>query len=114
MSFEIFKNDQTGQFYFHLKAANNQIILVSEAYTRKENAEKGIQSVIQNVRDDSNFEIRESPDGQQHFVLKASNGEIIGHSETYQKSAGLQNGIRSVQENAPKAKVEDLTQRKKK
>ena len=38
------------QFYFHLKAANGEIILASEGYTQKHNAEKAIESVRLNSR----------------------------------------------------------------
>jgi len=34
-----------GQFYFVLKAANGQVLVTSETYRRKANAEKGIRSL---------------------------------------------------------------------
>ncbi len=46
--FEIFK-DESGQFRFRLRAANNQIILASEAYTTKAACTNGIESVKQNA-----------------------------------------------------------------
>lgn len=42
--FEINK-DKAGKYRFHLKAANGEIIAVSQSYETKENAEKGIESV---------------------------------------------------------------------
>jgi uncharacterized protein YegP (UPF0339 family) len=44
-----------------------------------------------------------------HFVLKASNGEIIATSESYTTKAGAKNGIESVKSNAPAAKTDDET-----
>lgn len=44
------------------------------------------------------------------FHLKAANGETIATSELYTTQASLRSGIASVRKNAPKAKLEDLTQ----
>lgn len=44
-----------------------------------------------------------------YFVLKAANGEIIGQSEMYSGDAAMENGIRSVKENATDAKFVDLS-----
>jgi uncharacterized protein len=42
--FEISK-DKSGKFWFHLKAANGEIIAASQGYETKEGAHKGIESV---------------------------------------------------------------------
>ena len=46
--FELFK-DKKGQFRFHLKASNGEIILSSEGYSSKEACKKGIASVHKNA-----------------------------------------------------------------
>lgn len=50
--FEIFKDSQ-GLWRFRVKALNNKIIAVSESYTTKQNAIKGIKSLVKNVHEDS-------------------------------------------------------------
>lgn len=55
------------------------------------------------------FELKKAKDGQFHFVLKASNGEIIAQSETYTTKQSALNGIDSVRKNAPNATLDDLT-----
>ncbi len=45
------------------------------------------------------YELNPTKNGQYHFVLKASNGEVILQSETYTTKAAAQNGIASVQAN---------------
>ena len=92
--FELFrgKNDE---WYFHLKAPNNQIILASEGYTTKANAEKGIASVKANASD-KQFERKTSRSKQPYFVLKAKNGQIIGVSQMYKRCTGCEKGVRSV------------------
>ncbi|WP_461630863.1 multiubiquitin domain-containing protein [Labilibaculum euxinus] len=97
------------QFYFNLKAGNHEIILQSEGYQNKAGAIKGIESVQVNSQNRKNFEIRNSKKDQPYFVLKASNGEIIGKSEMYSSSSSMENGIDSVMENGKTKKVHDLT-----
>ncbi len=46
--FELFKG-KDGKFYFHLKAANGEIIAASQGYTTKAHAEMGIASVMDNA-----------------------------------------------------------------
>ncbi|HTQ21220.1 YegP family protein [Mycobacterium sp.] len=46
--FEIFK-DKAGEFRFHLKAANGEIIASGEGYKTKAAAQKGIESVKTNA-----------------------------------------------------------------
>ena len=43
------------------------------------------------------------------FNLKAGNGEVIATSETYSSLKACQNGVASVQKNAPIANLEDQT-----
>jgi uncharacterized protein YegP (UPF0339 family) len=47
------------------------------------------------------YELAKSSNGQYHFNLKASNGEIILSSEMYASKASAENGIASVQTNSP-------------
>lgn len=43
-TFEI-KKSENDQFYFVLKAPNHEVVLTSETYTTKQNAQHGIQAV---------------------------------------------------------------------
>lgn len=109
MAFEVFKND-SGKFYFNLKATNGQVILSSQGYAAKSGAMNGVQSVINHATDDANFERKEAKDGSPFFTLKASNGQIIGKSQMYSAVATMENGIESVKKNASAdAVVKDLT-----
>ncbi|WP_367391883.1 YegP family protein [Lewinella sp. LCG006] len=107
--FFLFKSPRDDQYYWHLKAKNNEIILQSEGYVSKQGAEKGIQSVRENSPFDERYERLDSKDGQYYFVLKARNGEIIGISETYTTKASRDAGIETVKREAPCAPIEDLT-----
>ncbi|MHB8137334.1 MAG: YegP family protein [Smithellaceae bacterium] len=105
-TFELKKGD-SGQFMFNLKAANGQIILTSQQYKAKIDAQNGIESVRKNAGNDANFERKTSSKKEPYFVLKATNGQTIGKSEMYKTAAAMENGITSVKTNAPDAKVAD-------
>ncbi len=47
------------------------------------------------------FEVKTAKNGQTHFNLLASNGQIILQSEMYETKASAINGIESVKKNAP-------------
>ena len=101
-------NGTNGNFYFHLKAGNGEIILSSESYTSKQNCFNGIASVKENAPHDANYELK---DGYSNFTfnLKAANGEIIGRSENYTTRQGSEGGIEAVKRIAPTAPTENLT-----
>ena len=106
--FELY-TDKAGETRFRLKAGNGQIILASEGYKRKASALNGVESVRRNAADPKRFEKAETSNGKWRFNLRASNGQVIGTSETYESAAARDNGIESVMKNAPEAKLEDLT-----
>ncbi len=109
MSYEI-KKDKSGQFRFNLKAGNGEIILSSEAYVQKSGAMSGIESVQKNGPDESKYELRITKSDQPYFVLKAGNGQEIGHSESYSSEAACKNGMASVQKNCVSTTIKDLTE----
>jgi uncharacterized protein YegP (UPF0339 family) len=80
--FELFTGAD-GLVYFRLRANNGEIVLVSEGYTTKASAEKGIASVKANGASVSNFEVFEAADGRWALNLVAANGEVIARGETY-------------------------------
>ena len=107
--FEI-KKSASGKFHFNLKAGNGQVILSSEMYETRSAAENGIESVKKNAAESSRFEKRTSAKGDPYFVIKAGNGQEIGRSEMYSSDAACDNGIESVQKNAPDAEIVDIIQ----
>jgi uncharacterized protein YegP (UPF0339 family) len=98
---------KNGDFHFNLKAGNGQVILSSQGYSSKDGCLNGIESVKKNAADENRFEKKVSTNDKFYFNLKAGNGQIIGSSEMYESEAGCDNGIASVQKNAPDASVEE-------
>jgi len=94
-----------GKHYFKLKAGNGEPILQSQGYKAKADCKNGIESVRRNSQEEKRFEAKTSSNGKHYFVLKATNGQVIGTSEMYNSSASCKNGIASVTRNAPDAPV---------
>lgn len=106
--FELY-TDKAGEYRFRLKAGNGETILVSEGYKQKASAENGIESVRKNASLDARYERKEASSGKPMFNLRASNGQVIGTSETYSSTSACENGIESVKRNAPDATLDDQT-----
>jgi len=113
--------DVAGKFRFRLKAANNKIVAVSEAYEQRSGCLNGIKSVQRYCNSGIYDATIEGPtvlnpkytiffDAKcgYRFNLTAKNGEIIAASEGYSTKDGCINGIRAVQKSC-EAEIEDLT-----
>ena len=105
-TFEI-KTAKDGQIFFHLKAANGQVILASEMYKAKDGAMNGIESVRKNAPITARYAKATSSDGRFYFTLKAANSQVIGNSQMYQSEVSRDEGINSVMTNAPAATLVD-------
>jgi uncharacterized protein len=90
-----------GQWRFTLKSAGNgEPVLHSETYHNYDDALGGIGSVRSNAPIDAHYERRTSQRLEPYFVLKAGNGLVIGTSEMYTTTAGMEAGIRWMKANA--------------
>ncbi len=98
-----------GQYFFNLKASNGQVILASERYKTKANAENGIASVRKNAADEARYQRKTAQNGKLYFVLTATNGQVIGQSQMYASAAAVDGGIASVKRTAPDATLADVT-----
>ncbi|GAA0485819.1 MULTISPECIES: YegP family protein [Tatumella] len=97
------------QYYFHLKAANGEVILSSEGYKEKSGCLNGIISVQKNSADDHNYQRLTAKNGAPYFTLKAQNHQVIGCSEMYSTVAAREKGIESVKKNGPDSPVTELS-----
>lgn len=104
--FELKEKD--GKFHFVLKAKNGQVILSSQMYASKSGALNGVESVKKNCGDDNCWERKVAKNGKHYFNLKSTNGQIIGSSQMYASESGMENGIKSIKENAPGAAIKEV------
>jgi uncharacterized protein YegP (UPF0339 family) len=84
--------DTTNAYRFHLRAANHEILVTSEAYTSRTDALAGVLSVLDNGGLTSHYELLVATNGQTYFNLVAANHEIIATSETYSSKQAAQKG----------------------
>lgn len=103
----IVKETASGNYRFNLTAKNGQVILSSQNYSAKASCLNGVESVRKNSQEEGRFEVLEAKNGEHYFNLKASNGQIIGTSETYKSMASCNNGMKSVATNAPGAELSE-------
>ena len=103
----VIKKSSNDKFYFNLVAENHEKVLTSEMYNQKQGAENGIDSVKENSAKDDRYEARVSDKGQNYFVLKAGNNEIIGTSEEYSSKSAMEDGIAVVKKLGPAGVVKD-------
>jgi uncharacterized protein YegP (UPF0339 family) len=93
--FQTFKG-LDGKYYFHLRANNGEIVLQSQAYSAKASATAGTASVAGNGQNALRYTVKDAADGQAYFVLTATNGQVIGVSETYASRANAERGVAAV------------------
>ena len=105
--FELYQGKDR-KHYFRLKATNGETILASQGYKSKASARNGVDSVRRNALRSGGLEPRQGRAGQHYFVVKATNGQVIGTSEQYSSPAACTNGCKSVAKNAPGAKLAEL------
>lgn len=77
--FEIYK-DVEGQFRFRIKTYHGNVLFRSENYTQEHNAKNGVNSVVENGVNDSQYRREVAEDGSFYFNLVAKNNKIIGTS----------------------------------
>ena len=110
-----------GKYRFRLRAENNKIVAVSEAYGQKAGVINGVKSVQANcqskIEDKTvqaekltfpKYQVFTDDNSKFRFNLSASNGEIIAASESYETKQGVMNGVEAVKRSC-NAEIEDMT-----
>ena len=105
----VLSGNADGRYSFVLKAGNGETILRSETYNTRASAESGIASVQKNSGEDARYEKKTASNGKEFFNLKATNGQVIGTSETYSSAAGRDGGIASVKANGSSTTIKEGT-----
>lgn len=118
--FQVYK-DVSGKFRFRLRAGNNQIVAVGEAYKQRSSCINGIRSIQKNCNSEiedltlegpkvpnPKYQIYKDTADKFRFRLKAANGEIIAEGEGYESKEGCLNGINVVKSSC-EAEIEDLS-----
>ncbi|MCC7142230.1 MAG: YegP family protein [Candidatus Eisenbacteria bacterium] len=105
----VMKRATDGSYFWNLIAGNGETILTSERYAAKGTALNGIDSAKANSPYDVRYDRRTSSRGEPYFVLKGSNGEVIGNSEMYSSTTAREGGINAVKVAGPIGGLDDRT-----
>ncbi|MDP3504980.1 MAG: YegP family protein [Myxococcales bacterium] len=93
--FEVFKG-LDAKSYFHLRAKNGEIVLQSQGYSSSAKARAGVASVQNHGVTAARYTVLDAVDGRFYFVLKATNGQVIGRSQLYATKSNAQRGVETV------------------
>jgi uncharacterized protein YegP (UPF0339 family) len=98
-------NATNDDFRFRLKGGNGENILASEGYTTAAARDNGVESVKKNSSEEKLYELKETAAGKWHFNLTATNGQVIGQSQSYASEITAKAGMQSMMKTAPGANV---------
>ena len=90
------KKRGTGMFSFDLKTQGGHTLLKSVEFTNKQEAQSIVKSLNPLSENSIRFERKTDHDGMFLFNLKNSDGKMIGHSQLYNSEAGMENGIKNL------------------
>jgi uncharacterized protein YegP (UPF0339 family) len=77
--FDLWKDEESREWFFVLRADDGRILLESEGYTGRTGAVNGLDSVRENGKSTDRYQIRDEG-GEVSFILKAANGHEIAES----------------------------------
>lgn len=81
--FEIYQTESNKEYRFRLKDSDGTILLTGEGYKAKANCKKGVESVGKNGTVETRYELKESSNGKFYYLLKATNGQVIGQTKMH-------------------------------
>lgn len=105
----VMSKTNNGMLVVNLKAGNGEVILTSEFYKAKVEGMSAIEAIRSSAKNDAQFERRTSKANEPFFSLKDASGKALGRSEMYSSETAMENGIKSVKNNAPDAAFVDET-----
>ncbi|MCL5244752.1 YegP family protein [Cellulophaga sp. 20_2_10] len=94
----IIKNSDN-TFTFHLKTANNIVLLQGDNFSSKEELNTTIKNIVPAINSLNIFERKTDYNGKFLFNLKNLEGKVIGKSQFYSSEAGMENGIKNLRNN---------------
>lgn len=88
---------QTGNGHqFKVQAKSGDTLLTSITFPNKSEMEKAIKGLLVQQITQNDFERQTNTKGKFLFSLRDNKGNAIGHSESYDSEAGMENGIHNL------------------
>ncbi len=102
-TFELFR-DENKDLCFRLKTAIGKILLTSEGFSSRAEAEEAIE-LAQRLAPEARSYERSRSDAGHSFTLQSYEGEVVGTGELFPSTAARDKGIEAVKDEAPGAEV---------
>lgn len=83
-------------FFFQMLNDASEVILESQAYTSKDDRDKGIESVKVNIKNTDRYKAM-TEGGKHFFILRAGNNQEVARSVRYDSNADMKSAISYVQ-----------------
>jgi uncharacterized protein YegP (UPF0339 family) len=105
----VLKQNEEGEIYFNFLNSDGEVILISGNYADKVSAEEAIKDVKLNSLMSQQLAAGKTKDGEQFFVIKGSDGDILVKSALYSSTMVMDNALHCVKDNVCVAEINDLT-----
>ena len=93
------KQNDAQEFTFEFVNQDDEVILLSAAYPDKESVLKAIEDVKLNSLMSQQLAAGKTPDGEQFFAIKGSDGYILTKSVLYTSQMLMDNALHCVKDN---------------
>lgn len=90
------KKTTSEEFEFFVKSESGKVLLQSVPFIDEKSVNKTVDLLTKTVSPVKSFERRTNFNGQFLFELKNQDGKIIGSSGLYRSEAGMENGIKNL------------------
>lgn len=105
----VLKQNKNGEIYFNFLNKDGEVLLMSGNFEDKASAEEAIKQVRVGSLMSQQMAAGKTPEGEQFFVIKSADGQILVKSGLYTSQMVLDNALHCVKDNACVAEVMDMT-----
>ena len=102
-TFELFR-DTNDDLCFQLKTTSGKVLLTSEGFESKADAEEAIERAISLAPEARNYE-RNRTEASHGFTLQSYDGDVVATGELFATTAERDKAIEAVKNNAEEAEV---------
>lgn len=105
----VLKQNDDGDIYFNFLDKDGEVVLISANYADKSQAEAAIKDLKLNSLMSQQLAAGKTPQGEQFFVVKGSDGDILVKSALYTSQMVMDNALHCVKDNVCVAEIVDMT-----
>jgi uncharacterized protein YegP (UPF0339 family) len=104
----LIKQNDAQEFFFNFVNQDNEVILLSANYPDMASAKKAIEDVKLNSLMSQQLAAGKTPNGEQFFAIKGSDGSVVTKSVLYTSQMLMDNALHCVKDNACVAEIDEV------